>query len=71
MPQRCLSTSAEYLGTFTINWGLLGRGCLDPSGGSGIGGAIRRSVYYSLIKYFSGGLLGVEGGYCLDSDEQK
>ena len=55
--------SAEDLGTFTINWGLLGRGCLDPSGGSGIGGATKRSVYYSLIKDFSGGLLDVKGGF--------
>ena len=59
----CLSMSSEYLGTFKINWGLLGRGCLDPSGRSGIGGAIKRSVYYSLIKDFSGGLLDVEGGF--------
>ena len=36
---------------------------LDPSGGSGIGGAIKRSVYYSLIKDFSGGLLYVEGSF--------
>ena len=67
----CLATSAEDLGTFTIYSGLLCRGCFDPSGRSGIGGATKRSVYYSLIKDFSGGLLDFESCFWGDSDKKK